>query len=74
MKARKTSRRMVREGVSCRYRFHTWRAISWGDERGDSVLDVGAFIGGMLAEVDGCRVVWEGGFAAPTAGAFVAVD
>jgi hypothetical protein len=30
--AMKTSRRRVREGVFCRYWFHTWRATSCGED------------------------------------------
>ena len=74
MKARKTSRRIVREGVSCKYLFQTWRAISWGEDRGERELDVDAFEGVALAEGEDCLAAGGGGFAAATDGVFVAVD
>jgi hypothetical protein len=42
----KASNSIVREGVSCRYLFHTWMRISCGEDRGDSVeLIVVGFMG-----------------------------
>lgn len=52
------SRRKVREGVSWMYLFHTWMAISCGEERGERVLEV-IFAG--TAVDDGVGVLFVGG-------------
>ena len=75
----KASNNIVREGVSCRYLFHTCMTISCGDERGDNVelgaVDLTGTAGFEDIEPAGLCTAAGGGFDAATeAGVFVAGD
>lgn len=51
----KTSRRMVREGVSWTYLFHTCAAISCGDDLVDrEAEEIGLLVGGVEIEAEDC--------------------
>lgn len=69
-KAIKTSNSMVRDGVSCKYLFHTWTMISCAEDRDDNELcDTGFAAAGVegvaIIEPEGVRAA-GGGFAAAT--------